>query len=134
MLSTITQHKFVVLIVAIVVAGGLWYGMSQSSTPSSGIVATNPDGTPVATDSTGALTAAAPTDPDTQNILSILLALRSVKLDDTIFSNPAFMSLKDFSTQILAEPAGRPDPFAPLGVGGQLPANTSQAPQTSTGR
>lgn len=51
-----------------------------------------------------------------QDLISLLLELRSIKLDDSIFSDPAFISLQDFSQNLTEEPIGRVNPFAPLGA------------------
>jgi len=51
-----------------------------------------------------------------KNLLSILLSVKSIKLDDSIFSNKAFVNLHDSS--ILLIPTGnegRLNPFAPIG-------------------
>lgn len=56
-------------------------------------------------------------DTDTtlsQNLLVTLQNLHTIKLDDSIFSEPAFQSLTDFGVTIPAENVGRGDPFAPL--------------------
>lgn len=50
-----------------------------------------------------------------REILALLADLKSVRLDDSIFSDPAFQSLQDTSVELTAEPKGRPNPFAPLG-------------------
>jgi len=51
-----------------------------------------------------------------QDLIAILLQLKSIKLDDAIFSDPAFKSLQDFSQELVQEPVGRNNPFAPLGA------------------
>lgn len=99
--------------IGIVVAGAIWYGMSQGSGSSSGSLIANQ---PVATSA------------DERELVETLLALRSVTLDGSIFTQPAFMSLKDFGTQIVPEPAGRPNPFAPLGGGGGAPIQQVASP------
>lgn len=50
-----------------------------------------------------------------QELISLLLELRSITLDTGIFTNPEFQSLQDFSQQVVQEPVGRPNPFEPLG-------------------
>ena len=110
MLRAILNHKLMVLGIGVLAAAALWFGMSQS-TEQPTIVTSNAQGT---SNTVGGVVTPGPVDQDTQQILDILLALRAVKLDDALFSNPAFMSLKDFSTQIVPEPVGRPDPFAPF--------------------
>jgi hypothetical protein len=51
-----------------------------------------------------------------REIVVLLSDLRSIKLNDDIFSNPAFKKLIDFSLPISSEPKGRNNPFAPIGV------------------
>ena len=49
-----------------------------------------------------------------KGLVEVLLQLRAVTLSGTILSDPAFLSLRDFGTQIVPEPIGRPNPFAPF--------------------
>ncbi|MBI4133644.1 hypothetical protein HY478_03450 [Candidatus Uhrbacteria bacterium] len=49
-----------------------------------------------------------------RGLVDTLLQLRSVSLSGTIFADPAFMNLRDFGSQIVPEPVGRTNPFAPL--------------------
>ena len=62
-----------------------------------------------------------------------LTDLQSVSLDAPIFKNPAFITLQDFSRQIVPEPIGRHDPFAPLTPTGQTSAGISGSTGGSTG-
>ncbi len=49
--------------------------------------------------------------------LSLLLNMRTIKLDQSLFTDPAFSSLRDFSTTINPESnPGRENPFAPIGI------------------
>ena len=93
------QNKIVVVgLISLAVAGAAWYGLT-SSPPTDTLV------------TTGAVVNAPGAD-----LVETLLALRAVKLDGAIFSEPAFAALVDFSTPIIPEPVGRPNPFAPLTV------------------
>ncbi len=48
--------------------------------------------------------------------LGLLLSISNIQLDASLFSNPSFKSLRDFSSQLPSgTPSGRPNPFAPLG-------------------
>ncbi|MDO8492238.1 MAG: hypothetical protein Q7S34_01175 [bacterium] len=47
-------------------------------------------------------------------VLSFLLELKKIRLDQGIFNNPIFEKLKNFSTELGQEPIGRNNPFAPL--------------------
>ena len=52
-----------------------------------------------------------------QDFLSLLLNIKSIKLDDSIFSDDAFNSLRDSSIVLVPDGnEGRPNPFAPLGT------------------
>ena len=51
-----------------------------------------------------------------KDFLSILLNVKNIKLDDSIFSDPVFASLHDSSIELISDGnEGRPNPFAPLG-------------------
>jgi hypothetical protein len=91
----LTRHKIIILLIGIGVAGVAWFGMTSSGP------------TPLLT------TESLGSGPD-QELVETLLALRSVKLDGTIFSEPAFTQLQDYSQPIIQEPVGRENPFAPL--------------------
>lgn len=112
-MSFLSQHKLIVIIAIIVVAGGVWYGLSGSSASAPPLL------TQTSTSGNSA----------DQDLVSTLLALRSVKLDGTILSDPSFLQLKDFSTQIVPEPVGRPNPFAPLTAGASTSPNSTHAAQ-----
>ncbi len=77
---------------------GIWWGFS-GETPSNSLIETqNPSDV----------------SPVERSLVDTLLQLRAVSLSGTIFSDPAFMSLQDFGTQVIPEPVGRANPFAPI--------------------
>ena len=54
-----------------------------------------------------------------QEFLTQLLNIRSIKLREDIFSRPAFISLTDFTIELIQlGNEGRPNPFAPFGIDG----------------
>jgi len=53
-----------------------------------------------------------------QELLSTLLTLRDIKLQASIFEDPVFRSLEDFSQTLNPKPIGRRNPFAPIGTEG----------------
>lgn len=64
-----------------------------------------------------------------QDFLTLLLSVKNIKLDDSIFSNEAFVGLRDSSIVLTPDGnEGRPNPFAPLGS--DLTASTISAPAT----
>ena len=92
----------------LILAGFVWYGFSGSSQPTSLLTTQNAGGS---------------SDSMEKDLVATLLALRSVSLSGTIFSDTTFRGLRDFSTQIVPEPMGRPDPFAPIS-GGSVSSET----------
>ena len=98
----ISEHKLLFVVVIVVLGAALWYGMSATATPAPLLVTSGATGSPSL-------------DAADQQLVSTLLALRAVTLSGTIFSDPAFLALQDFSTPIVPEPVGRDNPFAPLG-------------------
>ncbi len=56
------------------------------------------------------------TSPLSQEILTSLGQLHTIKLDPAIFTDPVFVSLTDFGVTIPPQNAGRRNPFAPVGA------------------
>jgi hypothetical protein len=52
---------------------------------------------------------------DGAKILAILDKLKNITLDVSIFTNPMFQNLSDFTVELAPEPVSRPNPFAPIG-------------------
>lgn len=69
--------------------------------------------------------------PVSQEVLMTLGNLRTIKLDNSIFSDPLFKSLSDFGVSIPPAAAGRRNPFAPVGQGGSVRTATTTT-QTGT--
>lgn len=110
----ILKNKLVLIILGgVVLAGIVWYSFMRE------------DSTQLL--QTKDLTTATSVDSD---VVGVLLQLRSISLSGTIFSDPAFQSLQDFGREIVPEPAGRSNPFAPLN-GASVRTSTSTA-TTST--
>jgi hypothetical protein len=61
------------------------------------------------------LTTTEGTSPLSQEILTTLSQLSTIKLDPAIFTDPVFSSLTDFGVTIPPQQAGRRNPFAPVG-------------------
>ncbi len=105
------NRVLVAIVLALVVAAVAWFGLSSGGGSSSLLTTQN-------VDSSGGNT----------DLIQTLLQLRAVTLSGTIFSDPTFVSLHDFTTQIVLEPVGRDNPFASLAAttSATMSAHTSQ--------
>jgi hypothetical protein len=106
MLDVLKKNKIVLVVIAFLVAGFVWYGMSGGSAPE----------TLITTDALGGV--GSPQAAQERAMLDTLFQLKAIQLSGNIFSNVAFQSLRDFRTEIVSEPIGRKNPFAPLGDDG----------------
>lgn len=105
-----TYRTHILVAVGIAAAlGAAWWSLSGETPTDSLLVAEG--GTEVA--------------PSDKSLVDTLLQLRAVSLSGTIFSDPSFASLRDFGTQIVPEPVGRPNPFAPFNAVSANSAGTS---------
>ena len=100
----------ILLVLGTLVAGVVWYSFLRDNSAPKLLV-------------TEDLTASSAIDSD---VVAILLQLRAVSLAGTIFTDPVFMSLRDYGSQIIPEPVGRENPFAPL----KATSTTSSLPGT----
>jgi hypothetical protein len=64
--------------------------------------------------SSASLTASDSGSPLSTDILVTLQSINSIKLDESIFADPAFVSLSDFGVTIPPENVGRRNPFLPI--------------------
>lgn len=78
--------------------------------------------------SSASLTASDSGSPLSTDILVTLQSIHSITLDNTIFTDPVFVSLSDFGVTIPPENVGRRNPFLPVGVSSKLPTSTSTLP------
>jgi len=105
MINAIKNNKVVVVLVAIGIAALAWYMLSGSAAPERILSQTA-------------------IDPSREGVeaqlITFLLEVRNIRLNAQIFSNPAFVELKDFSTEIVPEPVGRDNPFSPPSAQDQL--------------
>lgn len=51
-----------------------------------------------------------------EDLLTALALLKTISLDTSVFTDPVFESLSDWGKAIPPQPAGRRNPFAPLGA------------------
>ena len=48
-------------------------------------------------------------------LLLLLINLKSIRLNDSLFQDPSFGRLRDFGKDLVPEPTGRENPFSPVG-------------------
>ncbi len=94
-MSILKQHKILIIVIVVAIILFVLYSMSDKS----------PDTTLIRTP------ASAVSTQDEQEILTLLRDVQSITLDGSIFKDPAFASLRDFSREIIIEPTGKENPF-----------------------
>lgn len=97
MLTFITQNKLLTGAVSAATVALLYYFFFMSGTPA-----------PILSNTGGG------ESPITQSLLVTLSSLHTLKLDGSLFTDPAFVSLTDFGVVIPPESVGRHNPFAPI--------------------
>lgn len=97
-MNSLTQNKTlmgVIVLAAFIILSFLLYSWSN---PSSGTIDTNSESSQMG-----------------QALLITLAGLNTIRLDGSIFADPAFISLTDFGVTIPPQQAGRRNPFLPIG-------------------
>lgn len=82
-------------------------------------------------DSAPVETTPSPVVNDGTKILAILDEMKSITLDVSIFTNPMFLNLSDFTVELTPEPVSRPNPFAPIGKDVEIIPDTGTTITTS---
>jgi hypothetical protein len=99
--------KIIIFIVILVILIFLFIFVSKKS----------PDTIPNLSSSSNSSTASNDAGGIADDFLAWLLSVKSITLNDSIFSDPAFISLQDSSILLTPDGTeGRPNPFAPIGV------------------
>ncbi|MEK7219148.1 MAG: hypothetical protein AAB687_00545 [Patescibacteria group bacterium] len=107
-MSKIKNIAILVTIVVVLVLSYIFF--IKPSTDTTNLISATPVSTPDMLARAGDSTVA-------RDFLTLLLNVKNIKLDDTIFSDKAFTSLRDSSITLTTDGTeGRPNPFAPLGV------------------
>ena len=102
MITSLLKSKTALIIIGGVIIGlTAWYVLIRNAGPEEALVQ-------------GETVAVGVASPEERAILDTLLQLHEIQLSGNIFTNPAFTALRDFRTEIVAEPIGRRNPFAPL--------------------
>ncbi len=97
-MNLITKYKNILTILVVVIAAFIAYSFFFGGAPEA-VLSSDVPSEQVAVD---------------HELIALLLELKGIRLDDSIFADPVFMSLQDFSQELVPEPVGRDNPFAPL--------------------
>ncbi|PIT91032.1 hypothetical protein COU17_02560 [Candidatus Kaiserbacteria bacterium CG10_big_fil_rev_8_21_14_0_10_49_17] len=102
----IKKYKNILIVIAVVVVSFVAYSMFFGGEGNQNQVLTSDAANGVGTSAQ---------QEASRELLSLLLDLRAIQLDESIFDDPAFRALTDFGQDLVQEPTGRRNPFAPLG-------------------
>jgi hypothetical protein len=118
-----------ILILAIVGAGVYFFVIKKDEGGSSaGLVSTNTGA------AQGLQNAPASQSATGSQVVTILRNLSVIKLDDSVFKNPAFALLTDVSISLPPiTNQGRRNPFAPVGIDSVTPTTTTTSTNGTTG-
>lgn len=105
------KNILILVIVVLLVMAAFWYLNGGSTNASS--------------DSSLTTTQSSSESSDAQYIYSLLQQMKQVQLNDALFFDPLFQNLQDNTVSFSSEPAGRINPFAPVG-------QSNSAAQSST--
>ncbi len=103
---------YIVIAIILIVAGGIYF-YSKGSNENIDTSSLEVTYTPESTDAT--LVGG--------RVLNLLAQINSLKIDGTLFNNPAYKSLRDYSITIPEQNVGRTNPFAP--IPGASPSSSS---------
>jgi hypothetical protein len=93
------KNPLAIVIILIVLGGLVYFFMNGNPLPNTGLLQ-SPSADVSSTIGT--------------EILSLLNQIKSLEIDASVFSNPAYKTLVDYSVVVPPQPVGRPNPFAPV--------------------
>ncbi len=124
-METLKKFKTLIIVVVVVIIAFIAYSQLKPASPTTGQSSVvRQTGT---TGSTGA------TDGPSKGFATQLLAIQNIKFKTTLFSDQVYLSLDDFSRDLIPQPTGRPNPFAPLGQNDIEFVSTDTSSVTGTG-
>lgn len=135
MMNLLRNKKLVLgIIIAVAIFGIYELFFSGPSAPAPISPSAGPQGAPVLGGGLVSEISVSPADEKVGRDLLLMLAeLKSTTLDQTFFSDPGFIALKDFSVTIASQPVGKKNPFAPFAGGSTGTTIGSQQPSVSPG-
>lgn len=94
-----SKLKWIIFAVIVIIAALLYFSYSGSSAPAG---STTLQAIPGGAGDVGA------------NVVAMLNEIRSLRIDKTLFTDPAYQTLQDYSVTIPELNVGRANPFAPI--------------------
>ena len=133
-MSSKIKNIIILVGVVLVLIFVYFYFFGKSGNQEPALVTTGGTTTGTNTNTNTTPVSANPTPPVGGDFLSILLNLNNIKLDTSIFSDKAFISLHDSTIELLPDNnQGRPNPFAPIGSDIIVnPVNNVNMPSSNT--
>ena len=127
-MNSTLKNIFIFVLIIGVLGGGYYYFVGNKA----------PAPALTGVDTTGSTDASAEAGVQDE-FLSTLLNIKTLQLDDAIFTSTAFRSLQDFTTELVDQGnEGRANPFAPIGTDAlTAPADTaapSDVPPVAPGK
>lgn len=123
-----TRNIIIFLVIATIFLSVYLFFKKDAPAPTTAIVSATPGSALVSTvlPTTG-------NEGVAKEFLDLLLSVKSIKLDDSIFSQNAFRSLHDSSITLIQDGTeGRPNPFAPIGTDVSIPDTNNRDAVTTT--
>ena len=106
MFEKIKQHKILAGVAVVVLVAIGWFFISGGASAPTPLLGTSDVSASVSGNATVGVV-----DRELQDTLD---KVRAIQLNNQVLTDPIFLSLTDIGQQIVPEPFGRPNPFAPL--------------------
>jgi hypothetical protein len=122
------KNKTVIIVIVVFILAFILYALfGMGSKKEASGVSKQAVGTSANTNTT--TNPAAVLDGPGKEFVAQLLAIQNITFNLDLFKDPVFQGMQDFSREIQAQEAGRPNPFAPLGDDARLdsPVTPEQA-------
>lgn len=103
------MKRLKILVIILVVLAILFVYMLYSSNKTSG-----PEQNVITVTGEGQVAGQNSSDSESREILEMLARLKAAKMDTDFLNEKAFKNLVDHSVELIEEPVGRINPFAPL--------------------
>ena len=127
------KNILIFIAIALVLVLGYVFFTNTSSSDQPSLVSSSGGNVTQSTNNSDTSVNAGDNTSASQNFLTLLLNVKTIKLDTDIFSNPAFAGLQDSSITLVPDTIiGRPNPFAQFGIQNAPLSLSSTTPGSSS--